>query len=229
MPACFTVPRVHHMVICSTIRPVLLCRERGNPFLSVAPLVRAPEVAGQYPCTRFSMCEATAQGLRTCNHRGHHFAPKYYVSNEAIWMTVQPSGQPNRKPGFHTEGVQYQIFVNSDSPAFELASVLHNVPYGGTAKRGVWRQPVGDGGGNANGQTDKQRRHEAITQQWIQELKPKQAAGRKLAFTDGSAKVVRGGAPAGYGGWYGHNSPRKFASFIAINERQSTNRVGEQS
>ena len=47
-----------------------------------------------------------------------------------------------------------------------------------------------------------------------------------VVYTDGSAKVVRGWAQAGYGAWYGPGSQRNKSDFVPLGEKQSVSRAG---
>ena len=46
-----------------------------------------------------------------------------------------------------------------------------------------------------------------------------------VVYTDGSAKVVRGWAQAGYGAWYGPGSLRNSSDFVPLGEKQSVSRA----
>ena len=48
--------------------------------------------------------------------------------------------------------------------------------------------------------------------------------GWTVAYTDGSAKHVRGWMQAGYGVWYGVGHSRNHAAHVPTHERQSTSR-----
>ena len=55
----------------------------------------------------------------------------------------------------------------------------------------------------------------------MEELGQLAADGWVVAYTDGSAKRVRGWMQAGYGVWYGHNAPRNTAAHVPAHKRQS--------
>ena len=79
-------------------------------------------------------------------------------------------------------------------------------PLGQTPK-GPWTKPKGAGGALVP-VTSKQQ---------------KQTEGWQLAFTDGSAKTVKGWSQAGYGAWYGHGSDKNFSICLPLAGRQSNN------
>ena len=49
--------------------------------------------------------------------------------------------------------------------------------------------------------------------------------GWTVVYTDGSAKVVRRWAQAGYGAWYGPGSLRNSSDFVPLGEKQSVSRA----
>ena len=58
----------------------------------------------------------------------------------------------------------------------------------------------------------------------VQRLQALAADGWTVAYSDGSAKTVRGWAQAGYGVWYARGSSRDCAAHVPVGERQSVSR-----
>ena len=58
----------------------------------------------------------------------------------------------------------------------------------------------------------------------VQQLAALEQGGRTVAYTDGSAKTVRGWAQAGFGVWFHRGSPRNHLAHVPISERQSVSR-----
>ena len=58
----------------------------------------------------------------------------------------------------------------------------------------------------------------------VEELEKMTAEGWVVAYTDGSAKRVRGWMQAGYGVWYGRHVHRNSATHVPSHERQSISR-----
>ena len=58
----------------------------------------------------------------------------------------------------------------------------------------------------------------------VQRLQALAADGWTVAYSDGSAKTVRGWAQAGYGVWYARGSSRNCAAHVPVGERQSVSR-----
>ena len=59
----------------------------------------------------------------------------------------------------------------------------------------------------------------------VAELETMAGEGWTVVYTDGSAKVVRGWAQAGFGAWYGPNALRNASDFIPLGEKQSVSRA----
>ena len=59
----------------------------------------------------------------------------------------------------------------------------------------------------------------------VVELENLSGEGWTVVYTDGSAKVVRGWAQAGFGAWYGPNSLRNVCDFVPLGEKQSVSRA----
>ena len=59
----------------------------------------------------------------------------------------------------------------------------------------------------------------------VAELETLSGEGWTVVYTDGSAKVVRGWAQAGFGAWYGPSSPRNVSDFVPLGEKQSVSRA----
>ena len=92
--------------------------------------------------------------------------------------------------------------------------------------QGPPQQPTTVGGGP---QVDKLQVKEA---KWgayktkvVAELETLSGEGWTVVYTDGSAKVVRGWAQAGFGAWYGPGSPRNISDFVPLGEKQSVSRA----
>ena len=58
----------------------------------------------------------------------------------------------------------------------------------------------------------------------VQHLAALEQRGWTVAYTDVSAKTVRGWAQAGFGVWFHRGSPRNHSAHVPINERQSVSR-----
>ena len=88
--------------------------------------------------------------------------------------------------------------------------------------QGPPQQPPTVGGGP---QVDKQQMKEAkwgaYKTKLVAELESLSGEGWAVVYTDGSAKVVRGWAQAGYGAWYGPGSLRNSSDFVPLGEKQS--------
>ena len=59
----------------------------------------------------------------------------------------------------------------------------------------------------------------------LAELETMAGEGWTVVYTDGSAKVVRGWAQAGFGAWYGPNALRNASDFVPLGEKQSVSRA----
>ena len=58
----------------------------------------------------------------------------------------------------------------------------------------------------------------------VQQLAALEQRGWTVAYTDGSAKTVRGWAQAGFGVWFHRGSPRNHSAHVLISEQQSVSR-----
>ena len=58
----------------------------------------------------------------------------------------------------------------------------------------------------------------------VQHLAALEQGGWTVAYTDGSAKTVRGWAQVGFGVWFHRGSPRNHSAHVPISERQSVSR-----
>ena len=59
----------------------------------------------------------------------------------------------------------------------------------------------------------------------VAELETMAGEGWTVVYTDGSAKVVRGWAQAGFGAWYGPSALRNASDFVPLGEKQSVSRA----
>ena len=59
----------------------------------------------------------------------------------------------------------------------------------------------------------------------VAELETMAGEGWTIVYTDGSAKVVRGWAQAGFGAWYGPRAMRNASDFVPLGEKQSVSRA----
>ena len=71
----------------------------------------------------------------------------------------------------------------------------------------------------------KEEKWGAYKKKLVAELESLTGEGWTIVYTDGSAKVVRGWAQAGYGAWYGHDSLRNSSDFVPLGEKQSVSRA----
>ena len=92
--------------------------------------------------------------------------------------------------------------------------------------QGPLQQPTTVGEGP---QVDKQQMKEAkwgaYKTKLVAELESLSREDWTVVYTDGSAKVVRCWAQAGYGAWYGPGSLRNSSDFVPLGETQSVSRA----
>ena len=71
----------------------------------------------------------------------------------------------------------------------------------------------------------KEEKWGAYKKKLVAELDSLVGEGWTVVYTDGSVKVVRGWAQAGYGAWYWHDSLRNSSDFVPLDEKQSVSRA----
>ena len=83
------------------------------------------------------------------------------------------------------------------------------------------QQPTTVGGGPVDKQQLKEEKGGAYKKKLVAELESLDGEGWTIVYTDGSLKMIRGWAQAGYGAWYGHDSLRNSSEFVPLGEKQS--------
>lgn len=85
-------------------------------------------------------------------------------------------------------------------------------------------QQPGEGEGQQQPPSKKEK-YQHLRESMESVIDQKIKEGWVVVYTDGSSKVVRGWRQAGFGGWYGENSPRNFSEHVPVQDRQSNNRA----
>ena len=96
--------------------------------------------------------------------------------------------------------------------------------------RGIFKGPPQQpttfrGGPHVDKQQMKEVKWGAYKTKLVAELESLSGEGWAVVYTDGSAKVVRVWAQAGYGAWYGLGSLRNSSDFVPLGEKRSVSRA----